>query len=81
MLCPAEVAPQLRLQYPDQPPGEFLRIAMAPIATNRGDVGFVVGNGGLGLLLIGADGRPHRVVSPMVRFVFVHPGETAASRN
>lgn len=81
MLCPAEVAPQLRLQYPDQPAGEFLRVAMAPVATSRGDVGFVVGNGGLGLLLIGADGRPDRLISPTVRFVFVHAGPTAAVRN
>jgi hypothetical protein len=37
-LCPAEVAPQLRLQYLNQPLGEFLHIAMAPIARYGGEL-------------------------------------------
>jgi hypothetical protein len=73
-LCPAEVGPQLRLQYVNQPIGEFLHIAMQPIATYHGDlVDLTVGNGGAGLLLIGGDGRPDLVLHSTVKFVFVRP--------
>lgn len=72
-LCPAEVGPQLRLPYPNQPLGEFLRIAMDPIATRHGElVVFIVGNGGAGLILIGSRARSDVIVPSTVRFVFVH---------
>jgi hypothetical protein len=79
-LCPAEVGPQLRLQYTHQPLGEFLHIAMQPVATNRANVvALAIGNGGAGLLsLIGGDGRPDFVVPSTIRFVFVRrpsPGQ------
>jgi hypothetical protein len=81
LLCPAEVGPQLRLQYPDQRVGEFLHIAMEPIVTDRGKrVGFIVGNGGARLLLIGSDARPDRILPAMVRLVFVRAEEVADLR-
>jgi hypothetical protein len=80
MLAAAEVGPQLRLQYLDQPIGEFLDIAMAPVKTRSGAFGiFGVANGGAGLLLLGeevsADSQFHR----SARFVFVRPVDVAGT--
>lgn len=73
-ICPAEVGPQLRLQYRDQPLGEALHIAMVPIATFTGELTvFTVMNGGAGLLLIGSDGNLGLDVPTTRRFVFVRP--------
>jgi hypothetical protein len=36
-LCPAEVGPTLRLNYLDQPLGEFLRIAMQSVSRYDGN--------------------------------------------
>lgn len=38
-LCSAEVGPQLRLQYMDQPMNECLLICMKPITDSHGDLG------------------------------------------
>jgi hypothetical protein len=76
-LCPAEVGPQLRLQYFEQPIGEFLNIAMTPIKTRDGPSGiFSVGNGGAGLLLIGDEVTADTKFYRLSRFVFVRPGDT-----
>jgi hypothetical protein len=56
-LAAAEVGPLLRLQYIDQPMGEFLIVGMEPIKTWSGEpVILNVANGGAGLVLIGQDG-------------------------
>ncbi len=73
-LCPAEAGPVLRLNYLDQPRGEFLHLAMQPVARYGGDlVDLTLGNDGAELKLIGGDGRPEVVLPGAVRFVFVRP--------
>jgi hypothetical protein len=75
-LCPPEVGPQLRLQYFEQPIGEFLDVAMAPIKTREGPSGiFSVGNGGAGLLLIGDEVTADTKFYRLSRFVFVRPAD------
>jgi hypothetical protein len=77
-LAAAEVGPQLRLQYFDQPIGEFLIIGMEPIRTWKGaPVILNVANGGAGLILIGQDGRADAQIPVASRFVFVRTNEAA----
>lgn len=72
--APAEVGPQLRLQYFDQPIGEFLHIGMTPMKTWSGTpVTLVLVNGGAGLILIGQDSSANTKISATSRFVFVRP--------
>ena len=71
-LCPAEVGPQLRLQYADQPYGEWLRIAMEPISDSDGNPFiFDVGRDGRGRWLDDGFGFPVSVWRGNYRFVFV----------
>ncbi len=57
---------------PDQPPGEFLHIALALIAGYGGEpIDFTVANGGAGLILFGGDAHPNLIMSSTMRFVFV----------
>jgi hypothetical protein len=83
-LAAAEIGPQLRLQYFDQPFGEFLIIGMEPIKTWNGEpVIFTVANGGAGLILIGQNGRADAEISAASRFLFVRtnkmePNEAAS---
>jgi hypothetical protein len=73
-LCPEEVGPQLRLQYRNQPVGEFLHVAMKPQRTYGGDlVDFTLANSGAGLSLLGGSAHPDLVVARNVVFVFVRP--------
>ena len=70
-LCPNEVGPQLRLQYKDQPKGEWLLIAMEPIAGSRGDLlVFDVVHRDDGLCLYGDRGRPSFFWDGSYRWVF-----------
>jgi hypothetical protein len=86
-LCPPDLGPTLRLIYRDQPRGEFLHIAMRPVALYNGElVDFSLGNDGKRLLLVGGDGSPELVLPGAVRFIFVKPrsdtvAQGAANRN
>jgi hypothetical protein len=73
-LCPAEVGPQLRLAYRNQPLGEALDIAMEPVATYSGAPTILtLANWGTGLMLIGRDGRSESKVNRISRIVFAQP--------
>jgi hypothetical protein len=75
-LAAAEVAPQLRLQYFDQPMGEFLIIGMEPIKTWMGEpVILTVANGGAGLILIGQNGSADAEIPATSRILFVRSNE------
>jgi len=79
-LAAAEVAPQLRLQYLDQPMGEFL-IGMEPIKRWTGEpVILAVANGGAGLVLIGRDGSADAEIPVASRFLFVRSNEAALAK-
>lgn len=79
-LASAEVAPQLRLQYFDQPLGEFL-VAMDPIKTWKGEPTIlVVANFGAGLILIGQDGSADAQIPVASRFLFVRSDEAALAK-
>jgi hypothetical protein len=67
------------LQYFDQPIGEFLNVAMAPMVTLNGESAiFAVGNGGDGLLLIGNKAEADTKFYALTRFVFVRPTDVVA---
>jgi hypothetical protein len=73
-LCPPEAAVQLRLQYLDQPVGEFLDVAMEPIMTYGGHpVSFTLANGGAGLMLIGYIATEDTIVRQGGKLVFARP--------
>ncbi|BCA00297.1 MULTISPECIES: hypothetical protein [Bradyrhizobium] len=79
-LAAAEVGPQLRVQYFDQPMGEFLIIGMEPIKTWSGEpIILNVANGGAGLILIGQDGRAEADIPVTSRFIFARSRQPAAS--
>lgn len=71
-LCPAEVGPQLRLHYTDQPNCEWLHIAMDPISASFGSLGlFNVARDGGELYLDGTHVHPDGFWLGYRRFVFI----------
>ncbi len=73
-LCPAEVGPQLRLQYPDQPRDKWLVVAMDALRDSNGNLRvFVVVHGSAGRWLHTCDGHPDSFFDGDLRFVFRLP--------
>jgi len=73
-LCPAEVGPQVRLQYLDQPRGDWFRIGMEPIPDSGGDPNvFDVGHDDAGRWLNSNWYRPDNVWDASCAWVFCRP--------
>ena len=73
-LCPAEVGPQVRLQYLDQPRGDWFRIGMEPIPDSGGDPNvFDVGHDDAGRWLNSNWYRPDNVWDASCAWVFCLP--------
>jgi len=73
-LCPNEVGPQLRLQYKEQPNGEWIRVAMEAICDSDGSLSlFRVGRDAHGLWLLSRCANPGALFHPGDTFVFVRP--------
>lgn len=73
-LCPAEIGPQLRLQYRDQERGERLFIGMEPVtAPGMGQTVFSVDHDSYGLAIGGNSWQPEVKWEADSRFVFVRP--------
>jgi hypothetical protein len=71
-LCPAEVGPALRLQYPDQPRGEWVLVAIEAITDRYGDRNiFDVAHVSGELWLRGDSGHPDSFWVADDRFAFV----------
>ncbi|MEI7765282.1 MAG: hypothetical protein WCI93_01715 [bacterium] len=68
-LCPPQVGPELRLNYKDQPMGEWLRIAMDSISNHR-DRPMIFTVESPGLLLGCERGEPESMFMSHMRFVF-----------
>ena len=70
--CPAEVGLQLRLQYPNQPKGEWIMVAMDAVSDSLGALCvFRVEHDSDDRWLATYDGRPGFVWYPGSRWVFV----------
>lgn len=72
-LCQPEDGPQLRLQYPEQPPGEWIFLAMEPIADENSNptiftITHYTGNKRLGGRIM----RPESSLSSKAQLVFRH---------
>jgi len=73
-LCPPEVGPQLRLQYQDQPNGEWILVAMEPIVDSDGDPRlFLVERSDSGLWLSSFWGDPGGFWDAGRQWVFCRP--------
>ncbi len=79
-LCPGEIGPAYRLAYKDQPQGEWLRIAMEPIAVSGGSLRvFGVGADSDDRWLDSSYGRPDSSWGGDDRWVFVRPRNVSLS--
>lgn len=69
--CPAEVGPQLRIQYTDQPMGEWIRVMMDPITNSDDDFKiFDIKHDDDGLWLLAYSASPAYVGIASDRWVF-----------